>query len=194
MRRCGRQPPARLPCSRAHRESRERVERQTRGGELRWRYAVRSSPPRDPDSVAIRDHVEHQRCISDIARKRSERCESMPVLGVSTGQRNQTRCRFDADDATAGGGDADGSTAVRPDGKRGHARSHRHRGASARAAGRALRFHGLRGAAKASGSVNGQIASSGMTVLPTITAPASRSRRTMIDLRRPAGSDVAREP
>ena len=91
-----------------------------------------------PIAVAIREHVEQQRCVSHVARKRSERCESVPVLGISTGQGHATRCRFDADDATAGGGDANRSTAIRTHGKGGHAGGHRNRRASARAAGGAV--------------------------------------------------------
>ena len=54
-------------------------------------------------------------------------------------------------------------------------------------------FHGLCVTPNASDSVNGKIASSGICVRPTITAPAARSRRTT-SASAVAGRSNAREP
>ncbi len=55
-------------------------------------------------------------------------------------------------------------------------------------------FHGFRVAPNASVSVNGQIVSSGVSVLPTTIAPAERRRATTSESARHGSSLVARLP
>ena len=136
--------------------------------------------PRRPGRVArlvARQHVEQQRGLGDRAREHAVRDEER-VAQVGPA-RDAPAAGLEADEPAAGGRDPQRAAAVVAVRDRDEAGRDRRRGAAGRAARRARRCPtGCASGPLWRGSVVGRIPNSGMFVVPMITKPASRSRRT----------------
>ena len=138
---------------------------------------VRARPGRPVAPVRTGQHVEQQRAVRDRpghradVRERAERARRE--------ERHPPVRRLDAEDPGERRRDADRAAAVGAERERAHAGGHRRRGAAAGAARRSCEgSHGLRVTPVSGLSVTPFQPNSGVVVLPTSTAPCSRSRAT----------------